>query len=189
MLIRTSGRGVAVVAAAVGLLVAVASAPADTVTCTAGVGASVTPAIQRVPALAGDSEFAVGGTGGCQYVDTSGPGAGTAYTTDVSVSSTGIYRNDVCLTGWIVSNWDNPIRPGRTTLDFVNPNATDVTSMRYLGRLTGGAGPFTIKDINGNPSLVGDGWQLWRAETGSGSCVDPGGITRLTIFAQFAMTL
>lgn len=172
-------------AASMAILVAPPAAHADTVHCLWNGVAQLSPPLQ--PLIGGDSQYVLGGGGECQYVDTTGPGAGTAYETWARISSTGWFRNDVCLTGWIESNWDVPPRSGTTTIEFWDAKATDVVSMRYIGRLTAGTGDVAIKDVNGDPNLLGDGWLVTLPN--AGSCGPPPGVSGLDVLGQWAITL
>jgi hypothetical protein len=189
MLMRSTTRfmGLAFAATAAIALSAPTAGFADTATCTFDGIADLSPSMRRAPLLAGDSAYTFSASADCQYVDTTAPGAGTAYETSAQIAGTGLYRNDVCLTGWLLSNLDNPLRPGRTTISFANPNATGVTSMRYVARLTAGTGPLAIRDINGDPSHAGAGSLV--SVPNRGSCVDPAGVSQLAIIGEFAATL
>ena len=175
------------VAMAVGCLSFASPAQADSVECLFSGVADLDPPIRRAPLLSGDSTYNLTADGDCEYIDTTGPGAGTAYETRLVINSSGLYRNDICLTGWIVSNWDNPLRPGTTSVNFEAANATDITSMRYLGRLTAGTGDIAIKAVNDAPDSVGDGWLVTLPRFGS--CTEPPGVYSLDVLGQFAASL
>ena len=188
MRLHNSVVGVALlVAVTAGMLTAAPAAHADTAACTFSAGVNLDPAIRRVPLLSGDSTYGMGGNLACEYVDTTGPGAGTEYEVFGLLSGTGVFRNDICLTGWFVSNWVNPFRPGWTTVDFLEPNATDITSLRYIARLTAGTGDLVVKDINGDPAKVGEGWMV--SFPMRGSCAEPPGVSSIDIAGSLAIQL
>ena len=180
--------GLALAAAAAASLVVPPAATADVATCTFSAVVNLRTPIRNLPQLGGDAEYSLSGPIGCVYTDATGQGAGTAYETNGTIVSSGLYRNQVCLSGWIVSAWDNPVRPGATTLNFFDGAATDVAAMRYAGRLTAGTGPFAIRDVNGDPTHAGSG-SILLADPSSGSCTQAPGVSQLEVAGEFAIAL
>ena len=170
-------------------LVAVPTASADTATCTFdGVAGTIDPDIQPAPNLGGGGVYQFSGGADCEYVDTTGAGSGTEYSTSAAITSSGEFDNDICGTGWAFSNWaglpsDEP-PTGSTQVNFANANATDITSVRYMIRFSSGAGALRMTEINGAANSVGGGFVQILPSPGS-SCTGPPGVSSFDVLGGF----
>jgi hypothetical protein len=162
-----------------------------TASCTFDGVATIDPDIPPIPVTGGGGTYSFSGGADCQYSDDTGPGAGTNYQTGASISSTGEFQNDICSTGWAFSNWGMPIddadRVGTTTVNFVNANATDITSVRYMIRFDGGIGKLKMQEINGDLSSNGAGVVQILPSPGS-SCTAPPGVSSFDVLGDFFVT-
>jgi hypothetical protein len=155
--------------------VAVPTASADTANCTFdGVAGTIDPDIPGIPATGGGGDYSFSGGAQCRYHDNTPPiPAVPVYLTNATISSTGEFQNNICSTGWAFSNWgmgliDDPDRPGTTTVTFDNPNATNITSVRYQIRFDGGNGQLQMQELNGDLSSHGAGVVQLIPSPGSG---------------------
>jgi hypothetical protein len=162
-----------------GVLAAAPAASADTVNCTFdGVAVTLDPDIPGIPATGGGGDYSFSGGAQCRYHDNTPPiPAVPVYLTNATISSTGEYQNDICLTGWWFSNWgigpiDDADRVGTTVVSFANPAATDVVGLRYMVRWTQGVGVLEGQEANGDPTSRVSG--ALYAEPSPGSSCSPG---------------
>lgn len=152
MLARTGALYLAMLLTTGGLLGAAPAASADGVTCS-------------LNAVAGNGTPGVGysfsGSADCQYLDTTGAGAGSVYATTAALVSSGDFGIDICPSWWFFSNWnlppDDAPDDGTTNVNFIDPRATDITAMKYKIRFTAGLGQMAIREVNSSPTSGGHG--------------------------------
>ena len=174
--------------------VVVPSASADSATCVFdGVAGNISPVIPPAPTTGGEGTYTFNGGADCQYVDTTGAGANTEYATTAAIASSGEFQNNICSTGWAFSNWglppDDADLVGNTTVNFANANATDVTSLSYQIRFTGGNGTiFNIRNVNGSATSAGTGNVQILPSAGS-SCTGPPGVSSFDVLGGFSAAI
>jgi hypothetical protein len=197
MRMRTRGRGLAVLLAAAGLLVAAPTASANSAECTFnGVAGTIDPDIPGIPTLGGSGLYTFSGGAQCVYGDTRdnpnvpGDESPTVYPTPATIETSGEYANDVCSTGWAFSDWgmppDDPDRPGVTDIDFHDPRANDIDRMRYMIRFTAGNGHLVARDINGNLTSHGTG-QVEILPSAGSSCAPGGSVSSFDVTGAFSL--